>query len=800
FARTAPTPGAVINMTAHVVQAPGPLLRLLASAPTSKVDQTEDLQRLLQEASEPGSPVKILHTGHLRAGQREATLSSGTERTFVADVRLDAAGRASVIPGQRLLGFTLKVDAAAYPQHQSVSLDIASTLTFLRKKPRLQTATEPVTGSLQKWEVPEFQEAALQTSLSLINGQTRLIAQWPAKGDSQLRKDDVAQGLFITAHLAQLAQQPEPDPHRPAFPEDANTPADWSTQLPPGLIYSLRSEAYKQYKSPFAQNAKKRLADYGLQVPEDTRLSLDETGKLQVTATAEVLAGVYQWALSLKQDTQPSLTLRLETYRAPAAQVRPLLAESARQTSHQHAHNVLKEAVARGEARLTGFMQAEGKIGGTLVGESGLDHRYLSGITWSKPAQPSLQTKTRFSGLRMKAESTAEEGDQHIFLDYKLEHHTSLPYTAGDVLADPASKRSFRSPRDDFHVCTLDSSGLFTPHVPHIIGIWQPVGENGQPVEGELEITFLTCEILPRLGPPPAPESPPFFTVRLLPVDGDGMATATFNVGPGFLSMNAAPVEERVTGQKDVPVSQRFTAQDLLEGQGIVFPPGAKASYTYDSGILTVRNTPANLELVELFVRDCSRPPPKTLNFHLHLFEAQAENLQELTRQQASAEDHTPVLTALLDWTKAGKATAVATLAISTQGGLQREVRHTQDHPTLVSIGLDKNGGSEIKREIVRSGTWMELDPVLDAAGLTSDLNITLENHPALPVHREENLAVEGDPPVIIPLTDFYRDKITSRLTLSSGTSRIVALWKPAGKPGDVLHIAILQMNTTSAE
>lgn len=792
FIRTKPEPVSMINFTLHVVQAPGPLLRLLASSPSSKGDQTEDLQRLLTEAAAPGSTVKILHTSYLRTQDIEsAALDSVTERTFVADVPVDAAGRASVVTGQRLLGLSLKLDAYADRLHQAVNVDITSALTLMWEKPRLQTVTEPITGSLQKWEVPEFQEAAIQTSLTLRSGQTRLVSQWPAKGDPQFKKDDVAQGLFLTAHLTLLEPQPKPDPEMPVFPEDPDTPAEWSVQLPPHFIHGLLSDSYMELKAPFAKHAKKRLADYGLQLPENSHVTLDETGKLQVTATAEAVAHAYQWSLALQEIAKPSVITQLEIYRAPAAQIRSLLADSASLPDHLQANALMREAFARGEVRQTRYMRSEGKSLSTIVSESGLDHRYPAGITWSKPSQPSLDTKKRLSGLRLETEAAVHTGNQHIFLDYSLEHHTSPPTAASDILPDPASKRRFHSPRDDFHVSRLQSCGLFSPGVPHIIGAWQPVTDDGRPMEGELEIAFLTCEVFRSRGSPFLSVPPPFLTVSKLPLDKDGMATATLQAGPDFLSINSV-------NQQDSKL--RITAQDVFEGQGISFPKGASASYSNASGLMTVRNTARNLELVELFLRSVAVKPPRSINFHLHLFEAPAGTLQHLSNQFASAEDHTPAVNTLLDWVKAGKAATIASLSLSCRGGHRSQVFHTQEHPSVVSIGLDKNGGSEIKREIVRSGTWMELDPVLDAAGLTSDLNITLENHPAPPMHREENLAVEGDPPVIIPLTDFYRDKITSRLTLSSGTSRIVALWKPAGKPGDVLHIAILQMNTTSAE
>ncbi|HYF36481.1 MAG TPA: hypothetical protein VD994_14400, partial [Prosthecobacter sp.] len=74
----------------------------------------------------------------------------------------------------------------------------------------------------------------------------------------------------------------------------------------------------------------------------------------------------------------------------------------------------------------------------------------------------------------------------------------------------------------------------------------------------------------------------------------------------------------------------------------------------------------------------------------------------------------------------------------------------------------------------------------------------------APPVPHTENLASAGSPPIEIPLTDFHVESYEGSLTMLSGTSRILAVWKPTGRPEftekDLLHIAILEARAVSAE
>ncbi|MFT5469035.1 MAG: general secretion pathway protein D [Verrucomicrobiales bacterium] len=101
--------------------------------------------------------------------------------------------------------------------------------------------------------------------------------------------------------------------------------------------------------------------------------------------------------------------------------------------------------------------------------------------------------------------------------------------------------------------------------------------------------------------------------------------TKTFSVPPGFLSQGGGdgggggggPVDPFAAldsgGGGGTNLRARQTALELLETQGITFPPGASAIYTPGTSQLVVRNTQANLDLVEAYIDSIREKIPKQI-------------------------------------------------------------------------------------------------------------------------------------------------------------------------------------------
>ena len=95
------------------------------------------------------------------------------------------------------------------------------------------------------------------------------------------------------------------------------------------------------------------------------------------------------------------------------------------------------------------------------------------------------------------------------------------------------------------------------------------------------------------------------YSVTIVPLSEptDSLVTREYVVPPGFLSMSGSaggggpPSLPEITG-----IPKRTTAFDYLQNAGVQSPPGATANYLPASGKLIVRNTQANLDLVDQIV------------------------------------------------------------------------------------------------------------------------------------------------------------------------------------------------------
>lgn len=81
--------------------------------------------------------------------------------------------------------------------------------------------------------------------------------------------------------------------------------------------------------------------------------------------------------------------------------------------------------------------------------------------------------------------------------------------------------------------------------------------------------------------------------------DDGTLYTRKYKVAPDFLSGGMVPGDPSAPGKTTAGAVRGKTARELLRDQGVAFPPGASAFYNPTTSQLIVRNTKANLEVVE---------------------------------------------------------------------------------------------------------------------------------------------------------------------------------------------------------
>lgn len=121
------------------------------------------------------------------------------------------------------------------------------------------------------------------------------------------------------------------------------------------------------------------------------------------------------------------------------------------------------------------------------------------------------------------------------------------------------------------------------------------------------------------------------FAVLIVPVNEqtDVLLTKEYRVPPGFITSmpSGTSADTGVSDGSAVAVSK---AKELLESQGVQFPPGASANFLPSSSRLIVRNTQENLDLVDALVESATGAAPSQVEIESKFVEVSQDNLKEL--------------------------------------------------------------------------------------------------------------------------------------------------------------------------
>jgi general secretion pathway protein D len=132
------------------------------------------------------------------------------------------------------------------------------------------------------------------------------------------------------------------------------------------------------------------------------------------------------------------------------------------------------------------------------------------------------------------------------------------------------------------------------------------------------------------------------YGIRLVsgvPDPSASMIVRTFRVPPTFLTSvstdDAANDNNPFGGGGGLPGAafsglkmKRLSARDVLEKYGVTFPEGSNA--TYRDGVLLVRNTVENLDLIDTITRQMSEQQPKQIAVYVKMIDIRQDNLKEL--------------------------------------------------------------------------------------------------------------------------------------------------------------------------
>ena len=108
----------------------------------------------------------------------------------------------------------------------------------------------------------------------------------------------------------------------------------------------------------------------------------------------------------------------------------------------------------------------------------------------------------------------------------------------------------------------------------------------------------------------------------------DVLITKEYKVPPGFVQAVPGSAPEIGAGGQQVVSSSK--AKNFLEAQGVSFPEGASANYIPSTSRLIVKNTQANLDLVDSMVETAIATRPTQVEIEAKFLEVTQNNLNEL--------------------------------------------------------------------------------------------------------------------------------------------------------------------------
>ncbi len=755
---------ATVAFTLTVIEGPGELIRQANAAASKTTNAYKQLSALLDQTKQPDSKVRVVADSFLetKSGIR-ATIEAVRERTHPTEFSLDAQSRSSIATEMRQIGLRLEIEPTIGSDGATIDTTLSLTLNATPPTQRQLSVDDPVTGHTVEFPVTDIPATQFTTGLSIIAGSTKLIGITKPVGTPQ-ENADILCAAFLTATLRRVAALPMPQP-KVAAP----------SSVPPGMIFAalhapdgLFDEALHGTKPVTLQSW---LAQTDITFPPGSSIE-HRGGMLRLINTTDniaLIAAIIDQLLSLSPKT---VACTLHTFEAPAPFLRELTRQTLAIADDSAMLAAVEAAVARDEATCINSTFLETKSGFHASHHSAREHRYLDGFGTNAQGRPDLSFTTQQVGSLLEVEPVVGADSRTVELTLSHELHPTSPLIHREHFRDPASQQPFDIPLTDFNVHKTLTSLSITKGGTKLISLNQPTGRDKP---GVLLATFLKCDVVSQLaksrpikaGPEPH---------RKPSADPKAIHTRAFRVPPDFLSAGGGSTS---ADGKNRP----RTARTILEAAGIPFHEGTAAYYGPPTSQMVVTNTNENLDLIQTYVDSILFCPQATITFTTHVLQGPGPLLRRLTAQAASKSDHHAELDELLAAVKAGTVQHLNAARIETKSGTRATSTQATQYPALSSVSVNDKGESFFTHGMRNVGLTVELEPTVGADGVTIELTLAPEFHTAPPLeHREHIIDTQGRR-LEFPLTDYFTAQLTTGITLPDGTTRLLSLYKPTGKP-----------------
>ena len=459
-------------------------------------------------------------------------------------------------------------------------------------------------------------------------------------------------------------------------------------------------------------------------------------------------------------------------------------------------------------------------------------------MTLDESKRSSTATEELRAGTRLALEPTIGIDGETMELTVSLMHLHGPPVDRWDTI-NVSGDKTVESPLVDIYVSNITTSFTTLSGMTKLLGIWKPEGPSAAQNGDKLQAAFLTSQVVTLL---PALDTR---VEQLLRTHGEkvektpaappaeatgapkGIITRTFHITSDVLTMDdpmpsmgavggaapasdpfaAAPAESRLT--------VRITAMEILKSKGIPFPEGSSASYTESTGELVVRNTHANMQLVEEFIVFRKQHAARSLVATFHVIEGDAATIRKLSQDTAAVADHSAAWKSVEQAVAEGRIKILRSTFTGGNGGHRSrfttglEYLYATETTTSTSVatrstpsrgGDEKDKPSHISNVIIEGNapptfsSAIEMRPV----GIQVEYECNIGYDDPSVIAMDYRIEYHYGPPsttavpsdagdkILRPLdrrVQFHLAEITSGTTLASGLPRLLGIWKPEGAP-----------------
>ncbi len=588
-------------------------------------------------------------------------------------------------------------------------------------------------------------------------------------------------------------------------------------EFPDAPAADAPAEVWIQHIKDSTVILRKYFAQLGLNLPEGTAFAADRKSWTYAVRTPQNYFAAIEANSAGDMSRVPThLVFQLHIVQADAKELRDVVKYSQTHADLTNEWKRLRGLPNKNQTRILHSARLETRSGQRASIAAGAQHEHANGFKIDAQGRIEWKRETTQTGLQFEIEPVIGPDGTTVDINFDLTYHYAPPTERMALAGEAGPFGKIEVPVTDYHRAKVQTAMTFVDGMTRLIGVWRPEGVAELDKQDVLQAAFLEVKcvkLMPaenktltsmlekyadKAEPMPADKSDKSHAAENLPA---GMQRRTFKVPPDFVTLDPPPGESPVPdpfAASNVSRPRCKLPKEILQGYGIEFPEGSRAIFNANLCELIVINTPQNLDAVEAFTDWHSCYSPHGLVQTVHIIQADAATLRQLSDETSGISDHTDALRKLEELVAQGKAKFVSTQRIETRSGGRALLEAGTDRMEVTKLRKSNpNGEMTAAVEGQLSGTKLEIEPLMCPDGYTIDVNIALDHcFVASSTHRQGGKGAGSTKQLEIETTKTHAAKIMLATTYWTGASRLLALWKPEGLPtekgADVLQAAFL--------